>query len=65
MGFSEINDMPFHVSRGLLVIEVQLIQLGIETTPFCTRVNIAQNIVVSADYEIVVPIFNLVMLTNL
>lgn len=65
MGFSEINDMPFHVSRGLLVIEVQLIQLGIETTSFCTRVNIAQNIVVSADYEIVVPIFNLVMLTNL
>lgn len=58
MDFLENNDVIFQISRGLLVIGGQSIQLERETGPVCARVRVAKNIVVPPDCEVVVPAYS-------
>lgn len=58
MDFLENNDVIFQISRGLLVIGGQSIQLERETAPVCARVRVAKNIVVPPDCEVVVPAYS-------
>lgn len=58
MDFLESNDVTLHLSRGLLEIGGQSIQLERETTPVCARVKVAKNIIVLPDCESIVPAYS-------
>ena len=55
MNFLENNDVTIQVSRCLMLIGGQHIQLERETTPICARVKVAKSIVIPPDCEVFVP----------